>query len=261
MPPLGARCVNLPLHGGNSALLTGADHSNVSDRELMRMHVEALFTHDAQGRICRVNEPGGGKAPRFFFGRTAEGNVWRFRHDLGVELIRELELACRAEAVAEKASAEQVRSRLYEALLAQDAPVKSVWAGPTYRFPRPGKVPDTPGTVLVTESNADVLLPHLEEWMEDVAEGRPVVAVVERGKAVSICSSVRMTGAAHEAGVETHPDFQGRGHVTKAVAGWAREVREMGRIPLYSTSWKNSASLAVARKLGLVVYGATVHVG
>ena len=225
------------------------------------MHVEALFTHDAEGRMRRVNEPGSGKAPRFFFGRTAEGNVWRFRHDLGVGLIRELELACRAESVAEKELAEQVGSRPYEALLAHDAPVKSVWAGPSYRFPHPSKLPDTPGTVLITESNADVLLPHLEEWMEDVGEGRPVVAVVERGEAVSICCSVRMTKAAHEAGVETHPDFQGRGHATGAVAGWARAVWEMGRIPLYSTSWKNSASRAVARKLGLVVYGATVHVG
>ena len=133
--------------------LTGADHSSVSDRELMRMHVEALFTHDAQGRMRRVNEPGGGKAPRFFFGRTAEGNVWRFRHDLGVGLIRELELACRAESVAEKELAEQVGSRPYETLLAQDAPVKSVWAGPIDRFPRLGELPDTPGTVLVTESN------------------------------------------------------------------------------------------------------------
>ena len=142
-------------------------------------------------------------------------------------------------------------------MLAQDTPVQSVWEGPTYRFPRLGELPETPGTVLVTESNSNILLPHLEEWMEDIGEGRPVVAVFERGKAVSICSSVRMTGAAHEAGVETHPDFRGRGHATKAVAGWARAVREMGRIPLYSTSWKNS----VARKLGLVVYGATVHMG
>ena len=137
-----------------------------------------------------VNEPGGRKASRFFLGRTAEGNVWRFRHDLSAGLIRELEFACRAEPVAEKASAEQVRSRPYEALLAQDAPVKSVWVGPTYRFPRPSELPDTPGTVLVTESNSDILLPHLEEWMEDIGEGCPVVAVVERGKAVSICCSV-----------------------------------------------------------------------
>lgn len=233
----------------------------ISDRELMRMHVEALFTHDAEGRMRRINEPRGREAPRFFLGRTGAGKVWRFRHDLSIGLVRELELACRAETVAAGVPAAQVQSKPYEALLAHDAPVKSVWAGPTYRFPRPSALPDATGAVLITDSSADILLPLLEEWTEDVGEGRPVAAVVERGKAVSICSSVRMTEAAHEAGVETHPDFQGQGHATKAAARWARAVREMRRIPLYSTSWENSASRAVAQKLGLVAYGATLHWG
>jgi hypothetical protein len=34
-------------------------------------------------------------------------------------------------------------------------------------------------------------------------------------------------------------------------------MRASGRIPLYSTSWTNTASLAVARKLGLVAYANT----
>jgi REP element-mobilizing transposase RayT len=37
-------------------------------------------------------------------------------------------------------------------------------------------------------------------------------------------------------------------------AAWALAMRGSGRIPLYSTSWMNTASLAVARKLGLVAY-------
>ena len=52
-------------------------------REMMRIQAEALFTHDLNGRLSRVNEPNGARAPRFFLGRTAQGRVWRFRDDLG----------------------------------------------------------------------------------------------------------------------------------------------------------------------------------
>jgi hypothetical protein len=34
----------------------------------------------------------------------------------------------------------------------------------------------------------------------------------------------------------------------------------MDSIPLYSTSWQNQASLALARKLGLIQYGADLHI-
>lgn len=37
-------------------------------KDLMRLHVEALFTRDAAGRLLVVNEPTGAAAPRFFWG-------------------------------------------------------------------------------------------------------------------------------------------------------------------------------------------------
>jgi len=66
--------------------------------------------------------------------------------------------------------------------------------------------------------------------------------------------------AAHEAGVETLPEFRGNGFAKEVTAGWARAVDALGAIPMYSTSWQNTASQAVAKKLGLICYGAEFHI-
>ena len=77
---------------------------------------------------------------------------------------------------------------------------------------------------------------------------------------MSVCRSVRITPAAHEAGVETLPAFRGRGYAPDVVAGWARVVQSLGAMPFYSTSWENTASQAVAKKRHLVPYGTDLHV-
>ena len=86
------------------------------------------------------------------------------------------------------------------------------------------------------------------------------MAMVENGHAVSVCASVRIAKAAHEAGVESLPAYRRKGHAVDAVAGWANEVRKTGAIPLYSTSWDNAASRGLAAKLGLSMFGVDFHV-
>jgi hypothetical protein len=43
-------------------------------------------------------------------------------------------------------------------------------------------------------------------------------------------------------------------------AGWALQVRSLGAVAMYSTSWENAASQGVARNLRLVQYGADFHI-
>ena len=88
----------------------------------------------------------------------------------------------------------------------------------------------------------------------EIPERKPIVAVVEEGHAVSVCFCARRSDRAAEAGLETAAAYRGRGFGTRVVAAWALAVRASGRIPLFSTSWSNDASLAVARKLRLVTY-------
>ena len=86
------------------------------------------------------------------------------------------------------------------------------------------------------------------------------MAVLEDNVAVSVCYSSRLTERVAHAGVETLEGYWGRGHATAVVAGWARAVRAMGRIPVYGTTWDNLASQGVARKLGLICYGTELSV-
>jgi len=79
---------------------------------------------------------------------------------------------------------------------------------------------------------------------------------------VALCRSARgAPGAAVEAGVETAPAWRGRGHGAAALAGWAERVRRSGRVPLFSTTWENVAARALARRLGLRLYGEDLHLG
>ncbi len=221
----------------------------------MRLHVQALFTRDAAERLLAVNEPGGGPAPRFFLGRTSEGGRCWFRDDVDAATAAELEALARAVTGDVELSAAGVAP--FVACLSRSEPVQKIWQGPACVFPDELSAGDD--TVAVTAANADVLSPFLDPWRVDVARGAPVAAALEGGRAVAICASVRLTPAAHEAGVETHPDFRGRGHGARAARAWAAEVRRLGAIPLYSTSWDNAASLALARTLGLVFFGADLH--
>jgi predicted GNAT family acetyltransferase len=72
---------------------------------------------------------------------------------------------------------------------------------------------------------------------------------------VSVCFSARNGPLAAEAGVETLADFRGQGHAAAVTAAWAAQIQAEGRIPIYSTWWGNDASQAVARRLGLRMFG------
>jgi RimJ/RimL family protein N-acetyltransferase len=232
--------------------------TSVDARRLMRLHVAALFTQDDNGRLVVGNEPDRNVAPRLFFGRTVRENAWWLRHDVGRAEADELTAACRAEPLRRDLAADPGAVERLSRVLAASDPVARIWAGPA--FVCPNGPSDGSSVVPVERTNAELLTPYLEPWRVDVQQGVPMVVSLEGGRAVSVCASVRLTGAAHEAGVETHPDFRRRGHAARAVAAWAYRVRGLGRVPLYSTSWNNTASRGLAARLGLVQFGADLHI-
>lgn len=229
------------------------------DRTLIELQAEALFTHDTRGRIVRINEPDGGPAPRFFLGRTVEGNTWRIRHDLPDDVARDLESLAISEPVSSGLESPPVCLNAIAAVLDRDQTTSISHAGPAFRFPDDLPAPP-PGVTRLTFSNRD-LLRAMPDWASDFqteeqfdAQG-PCLVAVEDGFAVSICACARLTAHAAEAGLETLGRYRGRGHATSVVVAWAQAIRDTGRIPLYSTSWDNHASRAIARKLGFIMYG------
>jgi len=231
----------------------------LSGIDLMNLHADALFTHDAAGRMRRVNEPDGAVAPRLFFGRTSAGHVLRVREDLPDALVVEAAELIAAESVRVPLSAVPQCREAILTLLARDAPVLRIWSGPAYRIDADA-LPASSNVVPISCANVD-LLQSFPDWQNEMDLRRqPFFAVVDGGRAIALCCSVRITAAAHEAGVETLPGSRGMGRALQAVSGWARAVSALGAIPLYSTSWDNRASQAVARKLGMRQFGVDFHV-
>jgi hypothetical protein len=229
------------------------------DLELMQLHVEALFTHDARGRLLRVNELGGRAiAPRMFFGRTPAGHVLRVRADVAEDVVAELRAIVADEPVEPEPPQRPHCSALLRATLARVEPVRRVWTGPAYCID-PKALPRASNATLV-ERDDSPLVRTFPDWHGEVALRQPFIVALDGDAAAAVCCSVRITSRAHAAGVETLPSARRRGFATQAVVGWAHVVAERGVLPFYSTSWDNVASQAIAARLKMHCYGVDFHV-
>jgi len=225
---------------------------------LIEIQLDVLFTRNSDGRLIATRDPSRRTAPRVFLGRSAEGNAWAVHRDVDPGTRAELELLLSAEPRLVAESIEQgpaCRARARELL----DPVELEYRGPAYVLSEELPRDDRAREVTVDESSEWLeVFPWLAEEFEAVA---PVVIAFEAGQPAAICHSPRgLTAAAAEAGVETVERFRGRGLATAAVASWARAVQRRGRLALYSTSWENKASQAVARRLSARLYGEDWHI-
>lgn len=232
----------------------------ISDNELMKIQVEALFTQDKNGCLQRINESTGatGPAPRFFFGYTNEGSICRFRHDLPANVVAQLKEVAAAEPMPVNFEKIPKSHRQFTDILQSQAPIERVWIGPAYRFPE--HITPPTNVVQLSRENAGLLKKGFVEMVPELNSSQPYFAIIEDSQAVAMCRSVRLSSRAHEAGVDTLVGYRRRGYATAVVAAWALAVRALNCIPLYSTSWDNVASQSVARRLGLVQYGVDYHV-
>ena len=217
------------------------------------IHLRTLFLLDSAGHIRGTREPDPDPGPLFALIRGRASCAWAVRADLSQEIAEKLAGLAREEPPVADFRDAPVHAERYRSLAGGE-----VYSGPAFAFPETIEQPAA--TVLVNE--VQLLARHFSGWTAAEIPGRsPVVAVVEDGDAVSVCFCARRSDAAAEAGLETAAAFRGRGLGPQVAAAWALAVRASGRIPLYSASWSNGASLSVARKLGLVAYASGWSLG
>jgi len=236
----------------------------VNDLEWMERQIRCLFQHDGNGRIVRTRQPNRWPSPLFFLGRTPLGNLWRFRDDLEPAVIRELARLVGMEAPLQEGHPLPERIEAIRSVLRSAVEVVVEFRGPAFRFPEEIRVPEPDGlpVVAVTPENQSLLEESFPGEIAELAVRQPFLAAVDGERAVSFCYPARPmevqgcdSSQAAEAGVETLSAYRGRGLAPRVVAAWGRALRGQGGEPLYSTSWDNQASRAVARKLGLIPYG------
>jgi RimJ/RimL family protein N-acetyltransferase len=213
------------------------------------LHLTTLYETDASGRLTTTREPAKKPAPTFVLVRSATASAWGIRADVSDALAEELAALARAEPPHADLHDLPTHVDRYRALGTTE------WFGPAFEFPE--SVAAQSDIVVVDDERA--LHANFRGWVPvEIAAGcAPVMSIAVEGDPVSICFCARRSDVAAEAGVDTAPAYRGRGYAGRVTSAWALAMRAAGRIPLYSTSWTNTASLAVARKLGLVAYANT----
>jgi hypothetical protein len=208
------------------------------------IQLRTMLVLDERGRAVSTVEPK--PAPLFMLMRSASSCAWAIRADLPEQLAAELERLAREERPYRDPRDAPLHTEKYRSLLKGQ-----IVFGPAFTFP--DAIAHVPG--LTPVDKLELLERHFRGWTAAEIPGcSPILAVMADGYPVSVCFCARKTDTAAEAGVETAAAFRGRGFAPRVTAAWAAAIRASGRIPLYSTSWSNTASLAVARKLGLTQY-------
>jgi len=207
------------------------------------LQLRTLFALNATGRIVSTLEQDPSAGPAFALIRGRTSCAYAVHADVPEELAGQLIALAQSEPPVYDFKDDPVHANRYTSLLPG-----RVDSGPAFTFP---EVLPTPRDIVVV-TNLSQLERHFHGWTADeLPERAPILGLVEDGYPVSVCFCARRSAVAAEAGLDTAAGFRGRGLGPQVTAAWAHAVRSAGLLPIYSTSWSNDASLAVARKLGL----------
>lgn len=216
------------------------------------MQLATLYETDTRGRLTTTRDPAKKPAPSLALVRSTSACAWGVGAHVPEALSRELAALAADERPVRDLRELPKHVERYRLLGTE-------YFGPAFEF---SDLPPIPNEIHVIEDER-ALDVHFTGWVpgEIAAGSGPVMAISVEGHPVSICFSARRSDIAAEAGVDTATRYRGRGYAGLVTAAWAHTIRASGRVPLYSTSWTNTASLAVAHKLKLIAYASDWSIG
>jgi hypothetical protein len=243
----------------------------VDDRDLLANRFANSFVLTESGRILRRNTPDQAAAGRFFLAGCASGNVVGIRHDVGADTARAMELLVADEPALRDPDSTPLHLDEYLRLLAAEAPVEEWHAGLIWTFLERLEYAHQVTLVGSDTPQGDRLLARLTErgvperlvrqGFVDVGEfWAPWCVALDKDDIASIAFTVSMGATSAEVGVNSVPEFRGRGFAAAATAGWAMLPALGGRALFYSTSRTNLSSQRVTQRLGLRFMGASLSI-
>ena len=229
----------------------------MNDLELMKVHSATLFLLDSELQMLRVNDWTRREAPLLWVGLTREGLIWRYRTDVPSASREVIDPLVVKEKTADEDGVPE-HHEVYASVLGS----RKLHSGPTYYLPRAASSKLVGEATSISPKNSALLeRGELADWIPDIPHQQPMFASVVGDAAFAVCASVRITDAAHEVGVETANASRKAGHGSRVVEAWAQALLSKGIIPLYSTTWDNLASQALAARVGFQRYGWEFSVG
>jgi hypothetical protein len=87
----------------------------------------------------------------------------------------------------------------------------------------------------------------------------PCIGVITDGRLVTVAHSSRRTAAACELGINTVAAARRHGHAAAATRAWTRAIQQEGLTPIHSAFAYNTASLRLATTVGYVQVSASVY--
>lgn len=214
-----------------------------------QVQLETQYRLDAQGQIISTREPRASRGPRFSLIRSTTQVAWAVRSGTPPGVVDTL-----AALVADEPPLGVVGDEPRHAAEYLTAVDGSIVSGPAFVFPQPVGEPHRAQHDVVLVEDLATISRQFSGWSHhEIPTRQPIFGILESGDAVSLCFCARRAAIAAEAGIETARPYRGRGLAARVAVAWAAAVQAEGLVPIYSTQWTNSASLAVARKLGLEV--------